>query len=181
MFGLGNYDANVLINAVQKRGFRVDWYDRRRRITPESVNIGNDDAIIGLICNRPTRSMMGLMKGAHWYSIRLLGDKYYNLDSYLPRPQAFADEASVRLHLQALLDSSEEANLLMIRKPPENPYTKENYTAAAAQSTDDSEAQANTATESQTQQSPSDNNGVAEEENGDSAEKLASFTQEIDE
>ena len=91
-WGLGNYDANVLINAIQRKGkhirlwtmpssscystgFQVDWYDRRKPVTPESVPVGNDDSIIGLICNRPTRSMMGLWKGHHWYGIRsITGD-----------------------------------------------------------------------------------------------------------
>jgi len=117
MFGLGNYDANVLIRAIQHKGFNVDWYDRRRRVNSETIPVDTDETIVGIICNRPTRSLMGLIKGAHWYSIRLLEGKYYNLDSYLSYPICLSSVGIVHKHLQDLLDSSPEANILLVRKP----------------------------------------------------------------
>ena len=32
--GLGNYDVNVLMVALQQRGFEVEWFDRRKGFLP---------------------------------------------------------------------------------------------------------------------------------------------------
>ena len=97
-------------------GFKVDWYDRRLLpVTPELVPLATDESIVGLICNRPTSNMVGLVKGHHWYSIRPLQGLYYNLEFILARPTAFQDEDSVRIHLTSLLESSQDANLLLVR------------------------------------------------------------------
>ena len=97
-------------------GFKVDWYDRRLLpVTPELVPLATDESIVGLICNRPTSNMVGLVKGHHWYSIRPLQGLYYNLEFILARPTAFQDEDSVRIHLTYLLESSQDANLLLVR------------------------------------------------------------------
>ena len=97
---------------------KVDWYDRRLLpVTPESVPLATDESIVvvGLICNCPTSNLVGLVKGHLWYSIRPLQGLYYNLEFILARPTAFQDEDSVRIHLTSLLESSQDANLLLVR------------------------------------------------------------------
>jgi josephin len=87
MFGLGNYDANILILILQDRfvlaclrnhlggmtdravlfhrGYQVDWYDRRREI-----NELNFDSLFGVICNSVSAAPLGMWKIHHWFSVR---------------------------------------------------------------------------------------------------------------
>jgi josephin len=86
MFGLGNYDANILILILQdrfvrawifvgnfqlmyislvRRGYQVDWYDRRREI--KDLNF---DSLFGIICNAVSEAPFGIVKFHHWYSVR---------------------------------------------------------------------------------------------------------------
>uniref|UniRef100_A0A914EMN9 ubiquitinyl hydrolase 1 n=1 Tax=Acrobeloides nanus TaxID=290746 RepID=A0A914EMN9_9BILA len=81
MLGLGNYDVNILISALEMKDFCMTWFDNRlsaRRINP--------DAVFGYIFNIPSTSFIPFLKNRHWFSVIRRGKNYYNLDSKLPEP-----------------------------------------------------------------------------------------------
>ena len=86
VFGLGNYDINVIIAALQLQQCEVTWWDKRRQLSEKEVN-----SSFGLILNLPSTSKVGKMplpfKSKHWIAIRRFGSMYYNLDSKLEKPQ----------------------------------------------------------------------------------------------
>lgn len=84
IFG-GEYDANVLINALQNKGARVEWHDRR---LPVSIDFElKKGEFIGFLVNSGgTRSIFSVLfktSGRHWFVVKKLGEKYYLLDPSL--------------------------------------------------------------------------------------------------
>ncbi|XP_066146105.1 josephin-2-like isoform X2 [Euwallacea fornicatus] len=84
MLGLGNYDVNVIISALQSRGCGMVWFDKRK--DPSCLNLNN---IIGLILNIPSDyklSFLTILKRRHWIALKKLNGQFYNLDSKLTQP-----------------------------------------------------------------------------------------------
>ncbi|KAG0473340.1 hypothetical protein HPP92_015197 [Vanilla planifolia] len=84
----GNYDANVLISALESRNKRVIWHDHRNHTS--SINL-IAETLVGILINIPVRRFGGLWKSRHWVAIRRIGDVWYNLDSDLAAPKAFSN------------------------------------------------------------------------------------------
>ncbi|XP_051530790.1 josephin-1-like isoform X2 [Myxocyprinus asiaticus] len=97
MLGNGNYDVNVIMAALQTRGFEAVWWDKRRDVG--SIALPN---VTGFILNVPSNLRWGPLrlplKRQHWIGVREVGGVYYNLDSKLRSPHAIgtADELSER-------------------------------------------------------------------------------------
>uniref|UniRef100_A0A673AQA3 Josephin-1 n=1 Tax=Sphaeramia orbicularis TaxID=375764 RepID=A0A673AQA3_9TELE len=85
MLGNGNYDVNVIMAALQTRGFEAVWWDKRRYVCIELSNV------TGFILNVPSNLRWGPfqlpLKRQHWIGVREVGGIYYNLDSKLRNPQ----------------------------------------------------------------------------------------------
>ena len=69
VLGLGNYNINVIMKALQYKGFEAKWYDKRRPII-----ILNFDKIFGFILNVPSDNKIGGFislpwKRNHWFAI----------------------------------------------------------------------------------------------------------------
>jgi len=56
-FGLGNYDVNVLIAALQQKDCTAVWFDRR--LDPSALE---PSQVIGFILNLPSQVMVGMVK-----------------------------------------------------------------------------------------------------------------------
>ncbi|XP_056638843.1 josephin-like protein isoform X2 [Diorhabda sublineata] len=86
MLGLGNYDINVIMKALQDRGYEVVWFDKRR--DPTCLILDN---ISGFILNIPSEYKIGFFTlpiwRRHWVTVRQINGCYYNLDSKLESPQ----------------------------------------------------------------------------------------------
>lgn len=86
LLGLGNYDVNVVMAALQTRGHEAVWWDKRRDLA--SLNLA---AISGFILNIPSEYRLGFvllpLRRRHWVAVRDISGCYYNLDSKLERPQ----------------------------------------------------------------------------------------------
>ncbi|KAK1881586.1 Josephin-1 [Dissostichus eleginoides] len=86
MLGNGNYDVNVIMAALQTRGFEAVWWDKRRDVG--SIELSN---VTGFILNVPSNLRWGPLmlplKRQHWMGVREVGGVYYNLDSKLRSPQ----------------------------------------------------------------------------------------------
>lgn len=116
LLGLGNYDINVIMAALQKRGREAVWFDKRRSVylyvskimvillqlsnfitTRNSCFYCRDpkclclDNIEGFILNVPTEYKLGFvllpLKRRHWIALKKIHGAFYNLDSKLDSPQ----------------------------------------------------------------------------------------------
>ncbi|KAI1296677.1 Josephin-2 [Halotydeus destructor] len=96
--GLGNYDVNVLMSAVQSKNHEAVWFDKRKE--PEQIVLEN---VKGFILNIPNSStgnrfvnliylpLSVFMSRKHWISVVKKHDVWHNVDSKLPSPQAIGD------------------------------------------------------------------------------------------
>ncbi|KAG7275499.1 hypothetical protein CRUP_032542 [Coryphaenoides rupestris] len=88
MLGNGNYDVNVIMAALQTRGFEAVW-------DVGGIALAN---VTGFILNVPSNLRWGPLrlplKRQHWIGVREVAGVYYNLDSKLrgPHPIGSADE-----------------------------------------------------------------------------------------
>jgi len=117
IFGLGNYDVNVVMAAVQLMDCEMVWWDKRRKITPHDIN-----SAVGLILNLPSPSKVGGLlfpfKTKHWLAIRQFDSVYYNLDSKLQSPETIGDVQQLIEHLTRHLNEDDcELFLVNSTKP----------------------------------------------------------------
>lgn len=103
VLGLGNYDINVIMKALQKKDCEAIWFDKRKFVIkrlcwfcikfwnfrdPSCLNLKN---ILGLILNVPSDYKISFvtlpLRRRHWVTIKQINDLYYNLDSKLDAPQ----------------------------------------------------------------------------------------------
>jgi len=116
---VGLLDANVIIATLEQHSLHCTWLDNRKfsgafRAVPAvcccaPLNVPFNsafpscradgtricvDRLVGIIVNRA-----GLF-GLHWFAIRRIGDRIYNLDSKLsrPRPYKSVDEVGTATH-----------------------------------------------------------------------------------
>ncbi|XP_059179656.1 josephin-2-like [Physella acuta] len=115
MLGLGNYDVNVLMAALQEKGYETIWFDKRK-----DVSILAAERIMGFILNTPTDYKLGFVKlpihRKHWIAIRWLQGKYMNLDSKLDSPSEIGDQNSLLEFLRKELSNGEKELLLVVEK-----------------------------------------------------------------
>ncbi|KAG0590468.1 hypothetical protein KC19_1G101800 [Ceratodon purpureus] len=88
----GNYDANVLISALNARGREAVWFDRRKGVEDLLSEVaGYGDRLLGMIVNFSTKKWLGMWQGRHWVAIRKLQGMWYNLDSDNAAPICFVN------------------------------------------------------------------------------------------
>lgn len=113
MLGLGNYDVNVIMAALQKKDCGTVWFDKRKKI---SILVFEN--IKGFILNIPTDYKWGLLrlpfKRKHWIAINKIDDLYYNLDSKLDAPELIGHEQQLLSYLSEQLESREKELLLVV-------------------------------------------------------------------
>ncbi|XP_021715490.1 josephin-like protein [Chenopodium quinoa] len=110
----GNYDVNVLIAAIERKGKNIVWHDRRNGASSISVLDGSeDDGLMGIVLNIPVKRYGGLWKNRHWVSLRKINGVWYNLDSDLKAPIAFEDVDEVRVFLDSVILAGGEILLVM--------------------------------------------------------------------
>ena len=108
----GNYDINVLIAALEEKGKRVIWHDRRSGVS--SINLDeSEDKLMGIVLNIPVRKYGGLWRGRHWVALRKIEGVWYDLDSDLAAPHTFKDTEEVREYLDAIIGGGAEVLLIM--------------------------------------------------------------------
>ena len=97
LLGLGNYDVNVLMSALQSRGYEAKWFDKRK---PLSILVF--DNIFGFVLNVPSNfRVVGIvplpfLKQKHWIALRSVGSTFYNLDSNLKKPEELGKVSHMR-------------------------------------------------------------------------------------
>ncbi|XP_042623461.1 josephin-1-like isoform X2 [Cyprinus carpio] len=113
MLGNGNYDVNVIMAALQTRGFEAVWWDKRRDVG--SIALPN---VTGFILNVPSNLRWGPLrlplKRQHWIGVREVGGVYYNLDSKLRSPHAIGTADELRKFLRHQLRGKNCELLLVV-------------------------------------------------------------------
>lgn len=113
MLGNGNYDVNVIMAALQTRGFEAVWWDKRRDVG--CIELSN---VTGFILNVPSNLRWGPfrlpLKRQHWIGVREVGGTYYNLDSKLRSPQPIGDSDELRKFLRQQLRGKNCELLLVV-------------------------------------------------------------------
>ncbi|KAM6951269.1 josephin-1 [Aplochiton taeniatus] len=118
MLGNGNYDVNVIMAALQTRGFEAVWWDKRRDVG--SIALSN---VMGFILNVPSNLRWGPLrlplKRQHWIGVREVAGVYYNLDSKLRSPQTIGNPDEVRTFLRLQLRGKNCELLLVVSEEVE--------------------------------------------------------------
>lgn len=108
----GNYDINVLIAAIEGKGKRVVWHDRRKETS--SIDLGGtDDKLLGIVLNVPVKKCGGLWRSRHWVTLRRIEGVWYNLDSDFVSPYPFNSTEQVREFLDSVIHGGAEVLLVM--------------------------------------------------------------------
>lgn len=116
--GLGNYDVNVMIAALQLHDLTVVWFDQRKDI--RSIN---PDVAYGFVLNLPNNSGMTswlptvIFSQKHWIAIRKFGEQdglYFNLDSHLSEPDLIGNEQNLLDYLAAELAQGDRQLLIVV-------------------------------------------------------------------
>lgn len=108
----GNYDINVLIAALERKGKGVIWHDRRNGASSIDLD-GPEDALMGIVVNIPVKRFGGIWRSRHWVTLRKIDGRWYNLDSDLVAPKAFEDREQVRGFLDSAIEHGGEVLLVM--------------------------------------------------------------------
>ncbi|XP_052185290.1 josephin-like protein [Diospyros lotus] len=109
----GNYDVNVLFAALEERGKRVAWHDKRSGASSMDLD-EQEGKLMGILLNIPVKRFGGLMGGGrHWVALKKIGNIWYNLDSDFAAPYAFKDTEEMRYFLDAITNDGAEILLVM--------------------------------------------------------------------
>jgi len=113
LLGLGNYDINVIMAALQRKGYEAIWFDKRK--DPKCLNLDN---ILGFILNVPSDYKLGFvllpLRRRHWVTIRQVHGTYYNLDSKLEFPQLIGRGEDVTAYLFGQLECKEKELFVVV-------------------------------------------------------------------
>ncbi|XP_043255056.1 josephin-2 [Colletes gigas] len=115
LLGFGNYDINVIMAALQRKGLEAVWFDKRR--DPKCLCLDN---IEGFILNVPSEYKLGFvllpLKRRHWIALKKIHGAFYNLDSKLDSPQLIGKEHDLLVYLKDQIDSKEKELFLVVSK-----------------------------------------------------------------
>lgn len=116
MLGLGNYDVNVLMSALQQKGYEAIWFDKRK--DPSSIDFSR---IVGLILNIPSemKFLPLRLNRKHWIAIKEIGNTFYNLDSKLDHPHAIGKETELVLYLREQIRSKDREIFVVVSQEVE--------------------------------------------------------------
>jgi hypothetical protein len=117
--GLGDYDANVLVNVLQANQCAVRFVDRRQRPLQLALD---DESLLGFVVNvKRSRNLLFrlLGSGRHWFAVARRREsrdvQWALLDSLNDAPRLFDSLADVDAFLTALADEpSNDLNLLAV-------------------------------------------------------------------
>ncbi|XP_026291955.1 josephin-2 [Frankliniella occidentalis] len=113
IMGLGNYDINVIMTALQRKGYEAIWFDKRK--DPKCLNL---PLIRGFILNIPgdykLMLVQMLLRRKHWVAIREIDGSYYNLDSKLDSPELIGKGEELLAYLKSQLENKEKELFVII-------------------------------------------------------------------
>ncbi|VDM00312.1 unnamed protein product [Schistocephalus solidus] len=119
IFGLGNFDVNVLILALQENGHDIVWFNRQKSIADYNLNW---QLLTGFILNTSRKLLPPIpVTSRHWIAFRGFPSPegehflYYDLDSKLPSPLLVAtSHAEFATYIETRLNGSLSSQLLIV-------------------------------------------------------------------
>lgn len=85
----GVFDINVIMIALNKRGYEIIWHDNRKPLDFRLI-----ESCFGIIINITTQKFSRYFNffslpysRRHWFTIKKINNSYYNLDSILNSPE----------------------------------------------------------------------------------------------
>jgi len=118
VIGTGYYDANVLAAALELKNCTWRWHDQRKKLSDIDFN-----ACLGILINVTDKGFIWSSK--HWFSIRKVGDIFYNFDSLLKHPEKVGSETEIPMYIQKIADRKKTEVILV--KSDENVMQKSFY------------------------------------------------------
>jgi len=130
IFRTGNYNADVLLVALNQEDVDVQWFDSRKAQSDLSLN---DDFLcpkekysefLGFIVNDPQKKLM-VFNTRHWKTIKKIDGIWYDLDSKLSKAKKL-EEAAL---LKSLVSTCKNGGQIMIcrKKMVEQKISKESF------------------------------------------------------
>ncbi|KAM7542336.1 hypothetical protein Aperf_G00000005955 [Anoplocephala perfoliata] len=117
VLGLGNFDANALIVALQQTGHDIVWFDKRTSLADHRLDWSK---IVGCILNARRKSFASI-SGRHWVAFRGFPTSdpevinYYDFDSKLHRPALVArSHAEFSHYIERRLKELPDSQLLFV-------------------------------------------------------------------
>uniref|UniRef100_A0A1B6LRM8 Josephin-2 n=1 Tax=Graphocephala atropunctata TaxID=36148 RepID=A0A1B6LRM8_9HEMI len=124
LLGLGNYDVNVIMTALQRRGCEAIWFDKRK--DPSCLQL---DRISGFILNVPSDYRLGFvllpLRRKHWVAIRQVAGTYYNLDSKLEDPVLIGLDEELVTYLRRQLENKEKELFIVVSSENSEKWLKQ--------------------------------------------------------
>lgn len=115
VLGLGNYDINVIMSALETKNHAAVWFDKRKGV--DILDLGR---VYGFILNIPTDYEWGFiripLKRRHWTCVRRINGHYYNLDSKLEFPELIGEEQEVTKYLEDQIGHKEKELFVVVSK-----------------------------------------------------------------
>lgn len=125
ILGIGNYDINVIMAALQTKGLEAIWFDNRR--DPGCLNLNN---VYGFILNLEhhvsTKNLLSFFSyinpanifitRKHWIAVKKINGFYYNLDSKLNFPIKIGQDEELVDFLKQKCDAGGCQILLVVSK-----------------------------------------------------------------
>lgn len=116
MFGLGNYDVNVLTAALNTKDCDSVWFDKRK----DPRHVINLDNLIGCILNVPNDWRLGWLalplNRRHWIALKNIAGVWYNLDSKINEPEAIGSKKECFEFLDNQLKGKDVELFLIVTK-----------------------------------------------------------------
>lgn len=113
VLGLGNYDINVIMKALQAKGFEAKWFDKRK--DPSCLNL---KLIFGFILNVPSDYKLSFitlpLRRRHWIAMKRINGLYYNLDSKLDYPRLIGKSQELLDYLKIELDNKDKELFIVV-------------------------------------------------------------------
>jgi len=118
VLGLGNYDVNVLMVALETKAMQLVWFDKRKEISSSSLELSR---AFGFILNIPSYTTFGFVtlpiRSRHWLSCRKMpDDKFYNLDSKFDNPKCVGGDDDFITYLRNEMKSNDKELFLVFPK-----------------------------------------------------------------
>lgn len=107
----GNYDANIVIEALRLEGYATEWFPKTKPDANLSALFWEDD-VKGIIINKPA------FFGRHWTCLRKndgeeRGATYH--DSKCPKPEVLDNEVKVNDFIQDTLANEKDNEYFIVR------------------------------------------------------------------
>lgn len=113
-FNMGNYDVNVLTEAITSKGYEFIWFDMRK--DPKEIDFSEPN-LAGLIVNTTIENFVSYMtfsKENHWITILKKGNSFINLDSKMDYPREFKENAELIDYLNYIKYT--EGHIFLVKK-----------------------------------------------------------------